>query len=102
IRGVAAWFIVLFHIRTGARTQLPETLMAILDKGYLAVDLFFMLSGFVLWLNYAERLRGHGIAGVPSFVARRLARIWPLHIFILALTVMLALAQSVAGDINPL
>jgi peptidoglycan/LPS O-acetylase OafA/YrhL len=101
LRGVAAWFVVLFHIRTGAATQLPDWLIHIFSKGYLAVDLFFMLSGFVLWLNYAHRLREHGAAGVPQFLARRLARIWPLHLFILACTVALAALFAATGRASP-
>ena len=101
IRGVAAWFVVLFHIRTGAETQLSPWLMQILGKGYLAVDLFFMLSGFVLWLNYSHALRARGAAGAPKFIARRVARIWPLHIFILGCTVALALLFVATGRAAP-
>ena len=101
IRGIAAWFVVLFHIRTGAATQLSPWLISILGKGYLAVDLFFMLSGFVLWLNYSHALRERGAAGAPTFIARRLARIWPLHIFILGCTAALALLFVLTGRAAP-
>ncbi|MGZ8998196.1 MAG: acyltransferase family protein [Allosphingosinicella sp.] len=84
IRGIAAWIVVLFHVRLGAAWALPDGVTAVLAKGYLAVDLFFMLSGFVLWLNYAERLRAGGLAQAPAFLLRRIARIWPLHLFMLA------------------
>lgn len=101
LRGLAAWFVVLFHIRTGAQSQLPPLAMDILGKGYVAVDLFFMLSGFVLWLNYGAALRRSGLAGTPSFLARRIARIWPLHLFILAATVGYALVRELTGRANP-
>ena len=97
IRGVAAWFVVLYHVRLGAVSALPPPVVAVLGKGYLAVDLFFMLSGFVLWLNYAERLRGGGFGEVATFLARRIARIWPLHVFMLAGAVAFVVAVAAAG-----
>ncbi|HLL31773.1 MAG TPA: acyltransferase, partial [Allosphingosinicella sp.] len=101
IRGLAAWFVVLYHIRLGAVPYLPDGANFALSKGYLAVDLFFMLSGFVLWLNYADRLRRDGIGAVPKYLARRVARVWPLHLFILALTVIFAAGLAAAGKLNP-
>ena len=97
IRGVAAWFVVLYHIRLGVAWALPPPVVAVLGKGYLAVDLFFMLSGFVLWLNYDDRLRAGGIGEAATFLARRIARIWPLHVFMLAGAVAFVLATAAAG-----
>jgi peptidoglycan/LPS O-acetylase OafA/YrhL len=101
IRGLAAWFVVLYHIRLGAAPHLPAWAGFALSKGYLAVDLFFMLSGFVLWLNYSDRLRRDGFGAVPKYLARRVARIWPLHLFILALTVLYASLLAATGKLNP-
>lgn len=84
LRGIAAWLVVLYHIRPALTALLPAEVIAALAKGYLAVDLFFMLSGFVIWYNYADRLRTGGDAAVRQFLWRRLARIWPLHGAILA------------------
>jgi peptidoglycan/LPS O-acetylase OafA/YrhL len=97
IRGVAAWFVVLFHIRLAAASALGPGVVAVLGKGYLAVDLFFMLSGFVLWLNYADSARRSGLAAAPLFLARRLARIWPLHIVMLGVAAALAAAIWLSG-----
>lgn len=98
-RGVAAWLVVAFHLRHGI-AGLPRAAMAALDKGYLAVDFFFLLSGFVLWLNYADVLRARGLAGAPGFLWRRMARIWPLHLAMLgfALALMLLLAATGRQD----
>ncbi|HEY0131043.1 MAG TPA: acyltransferase [Allosphingosinicella sp.] len=100
IRGLAAWFVVLYHIRVGAVAYLPERVSFLLSKGYLAVDLFFMLSGFVLWLNYSDRLRRDGLAAAPKYLARRVARVWPLHLFILAATVVYASLVAATGTLN--
>lgn len=101
IRGLAAWFVVLYHIRVGAWPYLPAGAYYALSKGYLAVDLFFMLSGFVLWLNYSERMRRDGLAAVPKYLARRVARVWPLHLFILGLTIVYASVLAAHGKLNP-
>jgi peptidoglycan/LPS O-acetylase OafA/YrhL len=97
VRGVAAWFGVLFHMRPSLGDIVPRWAMVYADKGYLAVDLFFMLSGFVLWYNYAERLADGGWLAARSFWWRRFARIWPLHGFILALFVAFALTVLLKG-----
>ena len=97
IRGIAAWLVVLYHIRLSLTDILPAPAIAVFAKGYLAVDLFFILSGFVLWYNYADRLRAGGPGEVGAFLWRRLARIWPLHAFMLSLFVAFALALVATG-----
>src|SRR5690606_30640729 len=57
IRGIAAWLVVFYHVRFSFLTLFPPEAISALGKGYLAVDLFFVLSGFVLWFNYGEKLR---------------------------------------------
>ncbi len=47
---------------------------------YLAVDYFFVLSGFVLCHTYASQSSSGG-SGWKKFTFRRLARLYPLHIF---------------------
>ena len=96
-RGIAAWIVVLYHIRPGFSASAPDALMAAFGKGYLAVDFFFMLSGFVLWLNYGGRPGMGSGAGVRRFLGRRIARIWPLHAVILAGAVVLALLLDATG-----
>jgi peptidoglycan/LPS O-acetylase OafA/YrhL len=98
LRGIAAWMVVLFHVRVSLANLLPAWGITALGKGYLAVDLFFMLSGFVLWYNYAERLRGGGKAAVADFLWRRFARIWPLHGMIMAIFMVYALALAMRGN----
>jgi peptidoglycan/LPS O-acetylase OafA/YrhL len=95
-RGLAAWLVVLFHIRRSI-DGLPDFAMAVFQKGYLAVDFFFLLSGFVIWLSYSERLRAGGLAEMPAFLKRRIARIWPLHLFMLGFAVLMALAMLATG-----
>jgi len=97
LRGLAAWWVVFYHARLSLTDWMPEWGIAVAAKGYLAVDLFFMLSGFVMWLNYGERLRAEGAAGAPAFWWRRIARIWPLHVAVLGGMVAFALLLLVTG-----
>ena len=89
-RGVAAWFVVLFHIRESI-ADAPPWLRVIFAKGYLAVDFFFLLSGFVLWNAYGHRLLNGMSAG--SFVALRLRRLYPLF----AIGLVLGIGRAVGG-----
>lgn len=97
IRGIAAWGVVLYHIRLSLSGLLPPPVLAVLAKGYLAVDLFFMLSGFVIWYNYAARIAHGGAGAVRLFLWRRFARVWPLHGAILAGFLGLALVMIATG-----
>ncbi len=100
VRGVAAWFVVFYHIRLSI-AGLSTGLRDVFAKGYLAVDFFFLLSGFVIWLTWNDRLRTGGMAGVPRFLQKRLARIWPLHLVTLAGAVALALVLRATGRDDP-
>ncbi|WP_194913222.1 acyltransferase [Azospirillum sp. INR13] len=60
MRGIAALWVVLYHYSFTHFPNLhPEHSTRLVEKGYLAVDLFFMLSGFVLTHVY------HGSFGRP-------------------------------------
>ena len=100
VRGIAAWMVVLYHIRLTI-DGLPQAWVSVFAKGYLAVDFFFLLSGFVIWLSWSERLRAEGWRAVPGFLQKRVARIWPLHLVVLAGAVVLALALTAVGRHDP-
>src|ERR1700712_169365 len=79
LRGVAAVLVVLDHYWQGvAPTNPAKTLLA---HGYLAVDLFFVLSGFVMTFNYASLFQeGYSFAAFRLFLSRRIARVYPLYL----------------------
>jgi peptidoglycan/LPS O-acetylase OafA/YrhL len=59
LRIVAAMWVVLFHFRPliwEASPRLEDDLAPLLNSGAQGVDLFFILSGFVLTWNYLERM----------------------------------------------
>lgn len=96
-RGIAAWYVVLYHIRLSAAGSLPPGVIDFFAKGYLAVDFFFVLSGFVIWLNYGQLLGQHGARAVPHFLWRRLSRVYPLHLLMLLVAVAFAIACLATG-----
>jgi peptidoglycan/LPS O-acetylase OafA/YrhL len=57
----------------------------LVPHGYIAVDFFFVLSGFIMSYTYASEFAGHGWAAVPGFLEKRIARIAPLNTFIVLL-----------------
>lgn len=67
LRGVAALVVVLYHF--GGRPWPPH--------GYLAVDFFFVLSGFVLAHAYGDRLAARQITP-QAFLVLRYFRLWPM------------------------
>lgn len=101
IRGIAAWLVVFYHVRHSTHQIVPQAVIDLFAKGYLAVDLFFVLSGFVLWFTYGERLHEGGRAQAWPFLWRRFARVWPLHAFIMLVFVALAVALALTGKANP-
>ena len=100
VRGIAAWAVVLYHIRLSL-DWVPQGAIDVLAKGYLAVDFFFLLSGFVIWMTWGTRLREGGWRAVPAFLKKRIARIWPLHLVVLAGGVALALLLAATGRHSP-
>jgi peptidoglycan/LPS O-acetylase OafA/YrhL len=75
-------------------TPLPGPLNNLAHHGYLAVDVFFILSGFVMSLTYEHMFREHLFGrGYAIFLIRRLARIYPLYI----VTVVAVAALNFAG-----
>jgi peptidoglycan/LPS O-acetylase OafA/YrhL len=81
IRGLAAWWVVLYHFREHLMPDRLPWLNTMSAGGYLAVDLFFVLSGFVIALSCARYFdQGFTVATTRDFLVRRLARIYPLHL----------------------
>ncbi len=74
LRGVAALMVVAFHIFEANATSHFDQ---IINHGYLAVDFFFLLSGFVIGYAYDDRWENMSIG---NFFKRRLIRLQPMVI----------------------
>lgn len=80
LRGVAALMVVWYHVHEGFAFAAGEAVVTGLNHGYLAVDFFFMLSGFVIDYAYRDRWNNENF-GVGKFLIRRLIRLHPMLIF---------------------
>ena len=92
LRGIAALAIVVFHLRHEIAVLLDglvpggtALLQPLMLKSRLAVDLFFILSGFILCHVYLGARAPVTAAAWRRYLAFRIARIFPLHLFMLAL-----------------
>lgn len=90
LRAAAALAVLAYHLRPSLGHLFPELPTRLLRHGYLGVDVFFVLSGFILALHYGGRLRSR--RDYAAFLGYRLARIYPLH-----LVVLLGVLGAVAG-----
>lgn len=85
MRGIAAWMVVFYHLKDVMAGEVGFALTRWFGGGYLAVDLFFVLSGFVICINYTALPDYLTVRGFCRFVGKRLARIYPLHLIVLLL-----------------
>nr|WP_245215964.1 acyltransferase [Pararoseomonas baculiformis] len=85
VRGIAAWWVVLYHFREALPAATPSWLLDVAARGYMAVDFFFQLSGFILAYTYSRSFGQPSFSSAREFWVARFARIYPLHAFLLLL-----------------
>lgn len=95
LRGSAALIVVIYHIFEALTFVSGASYIPIFNHGYLAVDFFFILSGFVIGYAYDDRWNKGFTVG--QFVKRRLIRLHPL---ILLGSVVGALSFVVQGSVD--
>ena len=82
LRGLAALMVAIYHI--DSELIGPTPVGQLIGKGYLWVDLFFVLSGFVLAMNYGDFFaEGWSMRRWGKFLLRRAARTYPLYLSVL-------------------
>ncbi len=90
-RGICACLVTVVHIPVAH----PWQQAVAFHNMQLFVDFFFVLSGFVIFYAYGDRVRDR--ASTMGFVIRRFGRVWPLHAAVLAGFVALEVVKAVAG-----
>lgn len=89
-RGICAIMVAAFHLHTTGFIHNA----ALIKGSYRFVDFFFVLSGFVIAVTYRERLQNRELR---LYLLRRVGRLWPLHIAVLAVLVAVAIAGAQVG-----
>jgi peptidoglycan/LPS O-acetylase OafA/YrhL len=92
VRGIAAFLIVICHIPIW-NSVYDITLVR---NFYLMVQLFFVLSGFLIYKSYSSKLRN--IKEVLRFQFFRFGRLYPVHIFFLTVFVVIEIIKYLAQN----
>lgn len=93
LRFFAAFWVVLYHYWPNLDVDFTPAFAA---KGYLGVEAFFVLSGFILCHVYLAGF-GEGRFRYGDFLWNRLARVYPLHLATLIGVGAMAIAGGLAG-----
>ncbi|SET78280.1 acyltransferase family protein [Geodermatophilus poikilotrophus] len=100
LRAVAATWVVLYHVTwlSAAYVDQVSFLRPVLEAGWTGVELFFVLSGFVIARSYLQTMGSRWRTGAAlRFVYNRLARVWPAYATV---TVIAFLWLLVIGELG--
>ncbi len=89
LRGLAALTVVLQHFSSTAQLYSKGWIPSIVPHGYIGVDFFFVLSGFIMSYNYGDLFIKHGWRMMPQFLVKRAARLMPLNCFVIFVVLLL-------------
>lgn len=92
-RFLAALIIMTYHYVYN--TQNGATRALWLEHMLPLLDMFFMMSGFLIYENYAAKIRDAGSYG--SFMLKRLARLYPVHLITLLFFIAVAIVSPNGG-----
>ncbi len=105
LRGIAALMILFHHALVFLTQNLGDSVAAythFFKNGYLWVDFFSILSGFILTHVYATIfVNDINSFSYRSFLFSRFARLYPLHLFILLLFMSIELLKLIIPDDHP-
>ncbi|MGE8537983.1 MAG: acyltransferase family protein [Acinetobacter sp.] len=97
LRMFFALFVFLSHLAFLKNdTHYANIFNSIFDEGFLGVSFFFILSGFILAYNYKEKILTGNISKKEFYISR-LVRIYPVHIAMTALVLLLTYLRSGTG-----
>src|ERR1700738_3275447 len=99
LRGIAALLVAIFHFEMAIARFVPAKQTMFFEKCYLMVDLFFVMSGFIILHVYGSNFRKVlQKESLREFFVARFARTYPLHIFSLLLLVVIVLWLTPWGN----
>lgn len=90
LRGIAALLVAIFHFEMAVARFVPAADSMFFEKCYLMVDLFFIMSGFIMMHVYSSQFKNSiQPSTLKNFLVARFARVYPLHLFSLLLLVVI-------------
>jgi peptidoglycan/LPS O-acetylase OafA/YrhL len=97
LRAFAAAWVVFYHFRADIKVLLPSSkpVWPLFDAGYAGVDVFFVLSGFIIAYTYLDGFSTVAPRRYGRFLWLRLARLYPVHLFTLAIFFFIVTSGSV-------
>lgn len=107
LRFFAAFAIVIHHTLLSIFSTQPDGNFRFFlsSMGSLGMSLFFVLSGFIIYHNYFDKVKSLEFKKIYNFIVARIARLYPLFIFFVFID-MLYLARNhyleTAADLNKL
>ncbi len=101
LRGIAALLVAMLHFHFFLGNITPSQTTGIVNKLYLMVDLFFILSGFIICYVYSDTFNGKiKFHDYKTFLTARFARIYPLHFLTLIVEVIIFIFILSVGKFN--
>jgi peptidoglycan/LPS O-acetylase OafA/YrhL len=94
LRFIAAIWVLLYHFKDHLGLGMGQ--FGLVADGYLGVDLFFTLSGFILAHVYLTSLEEERF-GYGGFLKNRIARVYPMHLAALAAMIVLFVGATAMG-----
>ena len=95
LRFVAALLVLIAHVALAfpnVALAFPTSLLRRLLVGLASagMSLFFVLSGFVMWLNYAHPIAARKPGAIRDFALARFARLYPMYFVVIAVAFSMA------------
>ncbi len=97
MRAIAILWVMLFHFRN---SQIPAGLHGVARTGWMGVDLFFVLSGYLIGSQLLRPYLSSAQPSLPDFYLRRAFRVLPAYLTVLALYLTVPMFRE-AGSLSP-
>lgn len=96
IRALAAFLVLFLHADQNIPVGIAQAI-GVVSRGYLGVDLFFLLSGFILTYVYFDSMERPTARSFAIFMWHRFIRLYPVHVTVLAALVIVVLGAGRLG-----